>query len=132
MTSGQVRAVLWVWDALMPALEVWLSLIVRPSAVSSATVVAAAGAALASQPWAVAGAIVPAMSGAVVSWTVMVWEAGLELLQASATVRSEERRVGKECRSRWAPDHYKKTLGVQLSLLVRPSAVSSATVVADA
>src|SRR5262249_61789239 len=21
--------------------------------------------------------------------------------------RSEERRVGKECRSRWAPDHYK-------------------------
>src|SRR5690349_22795093 len=22
--------------------------------------------------------------------------------------RSEERRVGKECRSRWAPDHYKK------------------------
>src|SRR5690606_41052683 len=23
-------------------------------------------------------------------------------------VRSEERRVGKECRSRWAPHHYKK------------------------
>src|SRR5882762_11141821 len=23
--------------------------------------------------------------------------------------RSEERRVGKECRSRWAPDHGKKT-----------------------
>src|SRR5947209_18932944 len=23
-------------------------------------------------------------------------------------VRSEERRVGKECRSRWSPDHYKK------------------------
>src|SRR5438552_11142572 len=22
--------------------------------------------------------------------------------------RSEERRVGKECRSRWGPDHYKK------------------------
>src|SRR5688572_33101633 len=22
--------------------------------------------------------------------------------------RSEERRVGKECRSRWAPNHYKK------------------------
>src|SRR5215216_7935989 len=22
--------------------------------------------------------------------------------------RSEERRVGKECRSRWSPDHYKK------------------------
>src|SRR5690349_22855987 len=28
---------------------------------------------------------------------------------AAATVdRSEERRVGKECRSRWSPDHYKK------------------------
>src|SRR5690554_7328276 len=25
-----------------------------------------------------------------------------------ATLRSEERRVGKECRSRWAPDHEKK------------------------
>src|SRR5437870_12352821 len=24
--------------------------------------------------------------------------------------RSEERRVGKECRSRWPPDHYKKKL----------------------
>src|SRR5947207_9949015 len=23
-------------------------------------------------------------------------------------IRSEERRVGKECRSRWAPDHYTK------------------------
>ena len=22
--------------------------------------------------------------------------------------RSEERRVGKECRSRWSPEHYKK------------------------
>src|SRR2546426_652541 len=27
---------------------------------------------------------------------------------ASVTVRSEERRVGKECRSRWSPHHYKK------------------------
>src|SRR6266404_9875749 len=26
----------------------------------------------------------------------------------SGAVRSEERRVGKECRSRWARDHYKK------------------------
>src|SRR5205814_8207354 len=24
------------------------------------------------------------------------------------TERSEERRVGKECRSRWSPDHHKK------------------------
>src|SRR6266403_5406922 len=30
-------------------------------------------------------------------------------LQGRADIdRSEERRVGKECRSRWAPDHYKK------------------------
>ena len=28
-----------------------------------------------------------------------------DLDEASATVRSEERRVGKECRSRWSPYH---------------------------
>src|SRR5690348_18403292 len=28
--------------------------------------------------------------------------------------RSEERRVGKECRARWAPDHYKKKRSVDL------------------
>src|SRR5687767_15466594 len=27
------------------------------------------------------------------------------LLEAQLRVRSEERRVGKECRSRWSPDH---------------------------
>src|SRR5690554_7885063 len=27
---------------------------------------------------------------------------------AHAPIRSEERRVGKECRSRWSPDHYKE------------------------
>ena len=26
------------------------------------------------------------------------------------TIRSEERRVGKECRSRWSPDHEKKKI----------------------
>src|SRR5690349_24968463 len=31
--------------------------------------------------------------------------AGVHFLHA---LRSEERRVGKECRSRWAPYHYKK------------------------
>src|SRR5258707_15771949 len=53
--------------------------------------------------------------GAVVSLSVMVW-AWLALLpQASVTVqvrvmtlRSEERRVGKECRSRWSPYALKK------------------------
>src|SRR5687768_18317740 len=29
-------------------------------------------------------------------------------LAPDARTRSEERRVGKECRSRWAPDHYRK------------------------
>src|SRR6266699_5753371 len=29
--------------------------------------------------------------------------------RALAPARSEERRVGKECRSRWSPYHYKKT-----------------------
>src|SRR5690554_8234840 len=28
--------------------------------------------------------------------------------QGAEQVRSEERRVGKECRSRWSPDHEKK------------------------
>src|SRR5690242_21510569 len=32
----------------------------------------------------------------------------LRAVQRLARERSEERRVGKECRSRWAPDHEKK------------------------
>src|SRR5437899_12310287 len=31
-----------------------------------------------------------------------------EILQRIKQVRSEERRVGKECRSRWSRHHYKK------------------------
>ena len=34
---------------------------------------------------------------------VMDWDAGQEW--HDARVRSEERRVGKECRSRWSPYH---------------------------
>src|SRR5690348_18010731 len=30
------------------------------------------------------------------------------VLMTSLATRSEERRVGKECRSRWSPDHEKK------------------------
>src|SRR5215203_766288 len=33
--------------------------------------------------------------------------AGRVRLSPSSTARSEERRVGKECRCRWSPDHYK-------------------------
>src|SRR5687767_5878414 len=34
--------------------------------------------------------------------------------QRFAQIRSEERRVGKECRSRWSPDHEKKRNAVQM------------------
>src|SRR5438045_8660955 len=33
---------------------------------------------------------------------------GLMRWQKNPAVRSEERRVGKECRSRWSPEHRKK------------------------
>src|SRR5438034_10299919 len=29
-------------------------------------------------------------------------------IRVHAALRSEERRVGKECRSRWSPEHHKK------------------------
>src|SRR5712664_3833586 len=34
--------------------------------------------------------------------------AGLTVIGGRRWTRSEERRVGKECRSRWSPYHYKK------------------------
>src|SRR5688572_33304226 len=36
--------------------------------------------------------------------TVMNWNVA-DLKAEVARLRSEERRVGKECRSRWSPDH---------------------------
>src|SRR5271169_2627261 len=42
-------------------------------------------------------------------------------------MRSEERRVGKECRSRWSPYHYKKkTIDIKIAwnkqkLIIRPN-----------
>src|SRR3712207_770027 len=40
----------------------------------------------------------------------LFFERGQAVLRPEATpeLRSEERRVGEECRSRWSPDHYKK------------------------
>src|SRR5438105_13891234 len=38
---------------------------------------------------------------------------GQSIAAGACLVRSEERRVGKECRSRWAPAHVKKDIGVQ-------------------
>src|SRR5256886_15134296 len=37
--------------------------------------------------------------------TLLVADALAELQRAGLTTRSEERRVGKECRSRWSPYH---------------------------
>ena len=34
-----------------------------------------------------------------------VLDAGKDALENYGSGRSEERRVGKECRSRWSPDH---------------------------
>src|SRR5690349_24830982 len=39
---------------------------------------------------------------------------------AFCVARSEERRVGKECRSRWLPYHYKKTKGTHALFNMRP------------
>src|SRR5438093_13221494 len=39
--------------------------------------------------------------------TVGMGDAGIK---SAIQGRSEERRVGKECRSRWSPDHYKKNI----------------------
>src|SRR5260363_116765 len=44
-------------------------------------------------------------------WSYLPWQRSRKPLMVSArstNLRSEERRVGKECRSRWSPDHYKK------------------------
>src|SRR5712675_2981384 len=38
------------------------------------------------------------------------WRCCAATAQSWRRSRSEERRVGKECRSRWSPDHYKKNL----------------------
>src|SRR2546430_16739860 len=61
-------------------------------------------------------------TGAVVSVTVKV-VVQVPVLPAASVARSEERRVGKECRSRWSPDQYKKNAlaGLQLSLTVTPA-----------
>src|SRR5437588_10490168 len=36
------------------------------------------------------------------------WQRSVKKVMAFTSARSEERRVGKECRSRWSPDHEKK------------------------
>src|SRR5690606_38547099 len=41
-------------------------------------------------------------------WWKLFGDPTLNALEAEAQQRSEERRVGKECRSRWSPYHEKK------------------------
>src|SRR6266542_5646187 len=43
--------------------------------------------------------------------------------------RSEERRVGKECRSRWAPHHYKKKVGEFIQIIARGYVKSSSEII---
>ena len=48
------------------------------------------------------------MLGAYIAWQVVQWlhpSGGRFWLAVLGDIRSEERRVGKECRSRWSPYH---------------------------
>src|SRR5574340_1347599 len=38
-------------------------------------------------------------------YVIRVEASGFKVVEQTVTVRSEERRVGKECRSRWSPYH---------------------------
>src|SRR6266702_1680645 len=44
---------------------------------------------------------------------------GCTVAAAAASTRSEERRVGKECRSRWAPYHSKKKMLISRRAAIR-------------
>src|SRR5690348_1069647 len=54
--------------------------------------------------------IMPYITASIILQLLGVVSPTLEKLQKEGELgrRSEERRVGKECRSRWWPDHYKK------------------------
>src|SRR5438876_10301725 len=41
-----------------------------------------------------------------------LWRSATPTRHAHGNLRSEERRVGKECRSRWSPCHEKKTSAI--------------------
>ena len=68
MTSGQLPAAASTWLTARFASLVHASLTLTPSASSSVTLVNATGAALALHPSTTAGASVPVINGAVVSW----------------------------------------------------------------
>src|SRR6266487_3210531 len=47
------------------------------------------------------------------------------------TSRSEERRVGKECRSRWSPNHYKKNIADHRPRRARFAGILPGTAIED-
>src|SRR2546429_9269497 len=49
--------------------------------------------------------LVASQSPRVKVWSIGTSEEGREMLIVAVSNRSEERRVGKECRSRWSPYH---------------------------
>src|SRR5689334_23546006 len=50
-------------------------------------------------------AIVPLIRAGLIDWVVSTGANLYHDMHRSLGFRSEERRVGKECRSRWSPDH---------------------------
>src|SRR5258708_31640588 len=55
--------------------------------------------------WACQPALRPLLPGTLTLRTPMLPEPGVETPFTTIEARSEERRVGKECRSRWSPYH---------------------------
>src|SRR6476620_7300023 len=86
MTSGHLPAAASTWLTARFASLVHAKLMLTPSASSSVTLVNATGAALALHPSTTAGASVPVINGAVVSWIVILCSTVLLRLQASLTV----------------------------------------------
>src|SRR5688572_33445263 len=50
--------------------------------------------------------------------TICTASGPLKARNGRARTRSEERRVGKECRARWAPDHYEKNDAIDACVTV--------------
>src|SRR5256885_16764766 len=103
--SGQGATGIKWWLGVRPC-----ALPCSPAALLTALLAAGAGLAIAVV---VTGFHVPAWAASLGAGVgVVVW---IQLQGATVTLpnRSEERRVGKECRSRWSPYHYKKKISVR-------------------
>ena len=49
------------------------------------------------------GRTIGVILGFIISLAILIF--GLSCIRCLSVIRSEERRVGKECRSRWSPYH---------------------------